>query len=120
MILVAFRSRIRPAFVDEIIAMAAELQALVRSIPGFIEYKEFLAEDGEGLALVLFEDAESLSAWRDNPRHREAMMLGYERWMSSYDISVCEVNRHYTRGDREDAMTRGKFPGVVLDEKKPG
>jgi heme-degrading monooxygenase HmoA len=114
MILVVFRSRIRTDHIDEIIAMDGEMKELVRTMPGFIDYKEYGAEDGEVLNIAMFQDAVSLRAWRDHPRHREAMALGYDRWMSSYDIAVCEVNRRYTRDDRTDAMARGQLPGMDL------
>jgi heme-degrading monooxygenase HmoA len=114
MILVAFRSRIRTELMDEIVAMDAEMKALVATMPGFIDYKEYASEDGEVLNIALFADTAALQAWRDHPRHREAMALGYDRWMSSYDIAVCEVTRHYTHDDRKAAMARGQLPGMDL------
>ena len=114
MILVVFRSRIRMELIDEIVAMDAEMKELVQAMPGFIDYKEYAAEDGEILNIAMFQDGASLQAWRDHPRHREAMAMGYDRWMSSYDIAVCDVNRRYTREDRADAMARGQLPGMDL------
>jgi len=115
MILVAFRSRVRMELVDEIVKMDIEMRELVQSIPGFVEYKDFAASDGEGLSIAIFESGEALRVWRDHPRHREAMELGYDRWMSSYDISVCEVKRRYTRDDRQKGIAQGKPVGVILD-----
>ncbi len=86
MILVVFRTRVRTELIEEIISMDAEMKALVQAMPGFIECREYMAEDGEALTLAAFADAASLQAWRDHPRHREAMALGYDRWMSSYEI----------------------------------
>jgi heme-degrading monooxygenase HmoA len=115
MILVAFRGRVRHEHIDEIIKMDKEMRQLVQSIPGFVEYKEFSAPDGENVTIAVFQDDESLRAWREHPRHREAMRLGYDRWLSSYDISVCEVKRRYTREDRQRGIAQGKAPGVILD-----
>ncbi len=114
MIIVVFRTRVRTELVDEIIAMDAEMKDLVQTIPGFIEYREYMAADGEALTVATFADAASLQAWRDHPRHREAMALGYDRWMSSYNVAVCEVVRQYSREQRENAVARGRFPGMDL------
>ena len=115
MILVVFRGRVRAELVGEMAAFDGELKVAAKAIPGFIEYKEFASEDGEFATIVTFEDAESLRMWREHPRHREAIRLGYERWMSSYDISVCEVQRHYTRDDRAKAVAEGApIPGSVM------
>lgn len=113
MILVVFRSRVNMDLVEEM-APFSELQAVARAIPGFIEYREYAADDGEFLTLVTFADSEALRQWREHPRHREAIRLGYERWMSSYDICVCEVQRHYTRDDRAGSVASGgAVPGSV-------
>jgi heme-degrading monooxygenase HmoA len=115
MILVAFRGRVRPELIDEIAEVGEEMKALACSIPGFVEYKEFSAPDGESLTLAIFQDDHSLRMWREHPRHQEAMRLGYNRWLSAYDISVCEVTRRYTKEDRQKGIAEGKPVGVVLD-----
>jgi heme-degrading monooxygenase HmoA len=115
MIIVVFRSRVREELLDEIAAMDAEMRAIAAASPGFIEYKEFVASDGEAANIVTFQDAESLKIWREHPRHREAMQLGYDRWLSAYDISVCEVQRRYTREDRARAITESNAsPGTII------
>ena len=42
------------------------------------------------------------------------MALGYDRWLSSYNVAVCEVVRQYSREEREDAVARGRLPGMNL------
>ena len=114
MLLVVFRARAHMDVIEESAVIGEELKAIAQSMPGFVDYKEFAAEDGEFVTIVMFEDAESLRAWREHPRHREAIRLGYERWMSSYDISVCEVKRRYTRDERVKAVAAGApTPGSV-------
>ncbi len=53
----------------------------------------------------MFEDAAALRAWRERPRHRQTIRLGYDRWMSSYDSAVCEMQRRYTRDERVKTRT---------------
>ena len=53
------------------------------------------AADGEGVAIVEFESAETLQAWREHPEHRAAQAAGRERLFASYRIQVCSVERDY-------------------------
>jgi heme-degrading monooxygenase HmoA len=114
MLLVVFRARAHMDVIEESAAIGEELKAIAQSMPGFVDYKEYAAEDGEFVTIVMFEDAAALRAWREHPRHREAITLGYDRWMSSYDIAVCEVQRRYTRDERVKAVAGGApVPGSL-------
>jgi antibiotic biosynthesis monooxygenase (ABM) superfamily enzyme len=53
MIVILFRSRLTAAAGADYAAMDAELDALVRNQPGFIDVKSFTAADGERLTLVV-------------------------------------------------------------------
>jgi heme-degrading monooxygenase HmoA len=92
MIVVLFRSKLvdAPDGYDE---MAAEMDALARTMPGFVDVKAFKAEDGERLTVVWWETEETLKGWRENVRHRLAQRLGRERWYDYYKIEVAEVVR---------------------------
>jgi heme-degrading monooxygenase HmoA len=93
MLIILFRSRLRedagPGYQD----MAAEMLATAQSMPGFIDYKQFTADDGERLTLVRWQDEETLRGWREHERHRLAQRLGREQWYSEYHIEVAEVVR---------------------------
>jgi heme-degrading monooxygenase HmoA len=94
--LTVFRSRLR----DDVPgrrygAVAAELEAKAAAMPGFVEFKEFVAADGERLALVTFASAEAEAAWRDDLDHRRAQHEGRDTFYSEYDVSVCEVQRRH-------------------------
>lgn len=93
MLIILFRSRLRedagPGYQD----MAAEMLATAQSMPGFIDYKRFTADDGERLTLVRWQDEETLRGWREHERHRLAQRLGREQWYSEYHIEVAEVVR---------------------------
>ena len=95
-----FRSRLR----DDVPGrrygtVAGELEAKAATMPGFVEFKEFVAADGERLALVTFDSGDTEVAWRDDPDHRAAQDEGRESFYSAYDVAVCEVQRrhHWTR-----------------------
>jgi heme-degrading monooxygenase HmoA len=73
--------------------MAEEMDALARTMPGFVDVKSVAAQDGERLTVVWWQDQETLHAWRENMRHRMAQRLGRERWYEYYKMDVAEVVR---------------------------
>ncbi len=93
MVLVLFRSRLTAQAGDDYDQMAAEMLETARGMPGFIDFKSFLAEDGERLAVIWWQDRETLKAWREHPRHRIAQKSGREKWYAYYKIEVAEVMR---------------------------
>ena len=87
-VVTVFRNRLREPARE---AYAAELEvvaALARSMPGFVDTKTFVAEDGERATIVTFADPETHRAWRDHPRHREAQRNGMDQYYSEYSIAV--------------------------------
>jgi heme-degrading monooxygenase HmoA len=89
-----FRSRLRDGCpVDAYSQRAAELEARAAAAPGYVEFKEFVAGDGERLALVTFASAEAEAAWRDDPAHRAGQREGRDDFYAEYDVAVCEVVR---------------------------
>ena len=110
MMVVVFRSRLRPDVDLPTLEQAGmRMYELAASMPGFVSYKEFAAEDGESLALVEFAGEEELKAWRDHPEHAAIQAHGRTSVFESYDISVCEIVRRY--GFEQE---RGRFdlPGA--------
>lgn len=101
MVVVIFRSRIRPdADAAAMEAMGARMYELGSAMPGFVGYKEFAASDGEYLTLVEFEDEAALLAWRDHAEHLQAQRAGRDAFFSDYRIQVCRPVREYAF-DRE-------------------
>ena len=92
MIVVLFRSKLVdiPEGYGE---MAEEMEATARTMPGFIDVKGYLAEDGERLTVVRWENAETMRQWREQERHRVAQRMGRERWYAYYKMEVAEVVR---------------------------
>ena len=48
MVVIVFRSRIRPGVEEEMEKVGARMYELAASMPGFISYREYAAADGEG------------------------------------------------------------------------
>ncbi len=91
MIVTVFRSRLNPAAQEEYGAMAADMSALAREIPGYVSHKGFVAEDGERVTIVEFASEAALQAWKRHPAHIEAKKLGFTKFFSAFSYQVCSV-----------------------------
>ncbi len=90
-IVTVFRSRLKPESGPEYHETAERMLDLARSMPGFVDFKAFEADDGERVSVITFASMETHRAWREHPEHRAAQRAGRERFYASYDISVSEV-----------------------------
>jgi heme-degrading monooxygenase HmoA len=87
-VVTVFRSRLRPEARPDYAADAPLVLGLARAMPGFVEAKVFVADDGERVTLVTFADQASHDAWRDHPEHRAAQRRGIDSYYAAYTIQV--------------------------------
>jgi len=99
MVVVIFRSRLRDEFLEEYRELAPKMLTIARSMPGFISFKSFVAEDGERVSIIEFEDLEAVKVWRNHPEHREAQILGRDKFYAEYHLQVCDPVRAYAFKD---------------------
>ena len=92
-VITVFRSRLRPDGAAGYAEHAERISELARSMPGHVEHKLFVAEDGERVTLVTFADQASHDAWRTHPEHRAAQRAGRDGYYSEYSIAVATVER---------------------------
>ena len=71
------------------------MRELVATVPGFISYNSYRAEDGEAVAIVRFDSEEALDAWRLHPEHRAAQDDGRRSYYQEYWVQVCSTLREY-------------------------
>ena len=76
-------------------ALGERMDALVRTIPGFVSATGYTGEAGDEISLVRFASTEALRAWRDHPEHVVAQARGRAEFYAAYEIEVCEVTRAY-------------------------
>ncbi|MEX2971736.1 antibiotic biosynthesis monooxygenase [Streptomyces sp. C184] len=95
MFVILFKSRLSDQAGEDYYTTEEHMRERVRAIAGtdLLEVKHYTAEDGERLAVVLWENAETLEKWRADPEHQVAQQLGRERWYSFYELYVAEVVR---------------------------
>jgi heme-degrading monooxygenase HmoA len=87
-VVTVFRNRLRESAQEVYAAELEVVAALAREMPGFVETKTFVADDGERATIVTFSDAGTHRAWRDHPRHREAQRHGIDDYYTEYSIAV--------------------------------
>ena len=89
MVVVVFRSRLKEGVEAELTKVGMRMYELASSMPGFISYKDFVAEDGENASIIEFESLGAVDAWREHLEHKEAQRRGREEFFSEYQIQVC-------------------------------
>ena len=93
MILTVFRSRINEEAQEEYKSLSPQIVALAKTMPGFVSHKSYVAEDGERLSLVEFEDEKSQQNWARNAEHMAAKERGRAAFYKEYVVQICNVVR---------------------------
>jgi heme-degrading monooxygenase HmoA len=93
MILTVFQSRLKEEAQEEYKTLVPHIVAEAEKMPGFLWRKSYVAEDGERLSLVAFEDEQSQYHWSQNAAHVAAQKRGRDAFYSEYTVQVCTVIR---------------------------
>ena len=86
---IVFRSRLREGIEAEYGSHAEKIYELAVNQPGFVDAKDFVAEDGERLALVEWASSPELDAWRELGEHRAAQERGRSHYYAEYSLQIC-------------------------------
>ncbi len=89
-VMTVFRSRRRPEAEAEYHRVAEGMRRHALSMPGFVDFKTFVAEDGENVSLITFASVETQRAWRDELDHRRAQQQGRDEFYVEYSVQVGE------------------------------
>ncbi len=90
-VVTVFRSHVRTESEAAYHEAADRILAVARTMPGFVDFKSFEADDGERVSIVTFASRQTHRAWRDHPEHRAAQQMGRDRFYASYDVTVGDV-----------------------------
>jgi heme-degrading monooxygenase HmoA len=77
------------------------IEKLGRSVPGFVALESARAEDGKGITVVFYENAEAIEHWRQNDEHKKVKAEGRRTWYSEYQIYFTKLERGHS-WTRED------------------
>src|SRR4051812_35899650 len=100
MLIVVFRSRVRPEAQDEYAQWIGRMSELARTMPGYISHKGFTAQDGEQVTIIEFESGPALRAWSAHPEHVAAKKKGRKDFYLEYRVQVCALERESAYPER--------------------
>lgn len=92
-VVTVFRSRLADDVDARYEPLNEELLARAKGIGGLVDATSFVAEDGEHVTVVTFEDRASHDRWAADTVHRDAQRLGREHVYLEYSIQVAECTR---------------------------
>ena len=93
MVVTIFRNRLKPENQQEYYEWAGRMSALAKTMPGYVSHKTFVAEDGERVTLVEFQDEASQRVWASNLQHVEAKKKGRADFYTEYKLQICRIER---------------------------
>jgi heme-degrading monooxygenase HmoA len=76
-------------------SMAQKMDELVQKQAGFLGFESARDATGLGITVSYWETLESISMWKKNTEHREAQILGKEKWYQNFKVRICKVERDY-------------------------
>jgi heme-degrading monooxygenase HmoA len=90
---------------DVYLQLAAELNARLQEIDGFVSIERFesLSVPGKILSLSFWRDEEAVRRWRNGAEHRAAQEAGRTGVFADYRLRVVSVLRDYGMFERAEA-----------------
>jgi heme-degrading monooxygenase HmoA len=73
--------------------MAAEMEKLVKTQPGFLGFES--ARDEIGITVSYWKDLESIKNWKENAAHSIAREQGRKIWYRDFKVRIALVERDY-------------------------
>lgn len=73
---------------------ANRLRELAKTQYGCLDFIAFTEGDRE-IAISYWPSQSHISAWQDDPEHRQAQLLGRTVWYLSYKVEVVKIEREY-------------------------
>lgn len=122
MVIVLFEVTLKNGKMDDYLAQAAGLKAALAKAEGFVRAERFssLAVEGKLLSMSVWEDEESVAAWRNLVEHRMSQKHGREQDFVDYKITVVEPIRTYGMTERQDAPAdSNEFFGLWAGDVSP-
>ncbi len=92
---VIFTNRHKADGDPEYAAMAEEMEALAKTMPGYLGFEAARDDDGFGFAISYWESEEAIANWKQAARHQEAQRRGRSDWYEDYIVRIAKVERAY-------------------------
>ncbi len=75
--------------------MANWMVALASQQPGFLGIESARGQDRFGITVSYWESEEAIKAWRQHLEHKQAQILGIDKWYEHFEIRVTRVERSH-------------------------
>lgn len=75
--------------------MAANMEELAKTMPGYLGIESARGEDGFGITVSYWESEEAIANWKKNADHLKAQARGRAEWYEEYQVRVAKVERAY-------------------------
>jgi heme-degrading monooxygenase HmoA len=77
-------------------AMAARMEELAKTMPGYLGIDSARDASGFGLTVSYWRDEASIVNWRQNAEHLAAQQQGRREWYERFDLHVARVERSHS------------------------
>ena len=74
-------------------SMAAEMEELAKSQPGYLGFESARADIG--ISVSYWQSLEDIARWKSHTDHIMAQKKGIKNWYSWYKVRICRVEREY-------------------------
>ncbi len=75
--------------------MAARMDELAATMPGYLGIESIRSADDETITVSYWTDEEAIRNWRTNAEHRLAQDMGKSTWYDHYELRIAKVERAY-------------------------
>ena len=72
---------------------SARMEALAKTMPGYLGFEAVRNADGFGIAISYWESEEAISNWKRQAAHQHAQQRGRKEWYTDYCVHVARVER---------------------------
>ena len=76
-------------------AMAARMDELAKTMPGYLGFESARGEDGFGITVSYWQSEEAITNWKKNADHLGAQAKGRDEWYKDYTVRITKVERTY-------------------------
>jgi heme-degrading monooxygenase HmoA len=79
---------------EEYLQTAKRMRELALNEYGCLEFTS-VTKAGKEVSISYWKSEEQITAWKNDPEHRQAQEAGRTRWYESYRVQIMEVVREY-------------------------
>jgi len=89
MIAVIFKATIAE-FDDEYLRTAEHLKDLALTKYGCQDFVS-VSDGNQEITISYWQTMEQIRDWKNDPEHRDAQILGRDKWYKSFSVEICEI-----------------------------